>query len=112
MEEISYDDFRKIDIRVGKILTAENFPEARSPAYILTIDFGEEIGVKKSSSQITDHYSINDLAGRLVFGVVNFPPRQVGPIMSEVLTLGIYREDKSVILAVPDDDVPLGSKLL
>ena len=112
MKQITYKEFEQVEIRVGKIIEVEDFPEARSPAYKLKIDFGAEIGIKKSSSQITEHYSKEDLLGKLVLGVVNFPPRQVGPMMSEVLTLGFYREDKSVILAVPDKDVPLGSKLL
>lgn len=105
------DDFAKLDIRVGKVLSAEDFPEARKPAYKLTIDFGPEIGIKKSSAQIVDNYKKEDLVGRLVMGVVNFPPRQVGPFLSEVLTLGVPDADGRVVLIKPDADVPLGGKL-
>ena len=105
------DDFLKLDIRVGKVLEAHDFPEARKPAYKLLIDFGEEIGKKNSSVQITEHYSKEDLIGRLVMGVVNFPPRQIGPFLSEVLTLGVPDANGKVILIVPDMDVPLGGKL-
>lgn len=105
------DDFLKLDIRVGKILEVEDFPEARKPAYKLTIDFGEEIGVKRSSAQLVAHYKKEDLVGRLVMGVVNFPPRQIGPFVSEVLTLGVPDEDHEVVLIKPDSDVPLGGKL-
>lgn len=105
------DDFEKLDIRVGKILEVEDFPEARKPAYKLKIDFGEEIGVKKSSAQIVKHYKKEDLVGRLVLGVVNFPPRQIGPFVSEVLTLGVPDEDHEVVLVKPDLNIPLGGKL-
>jgi tRNA-binding protein len=105
------DDFLKLDIRVGKIVDVEDFPEARKPAYKLTIDFGEEIGVKKSSAQIVKHYKKEDLAGRVVLGVVNFPARQIGPFVSEVLTLGVPDEDHEVVLVKPDFDIPLGGKL-
>lgn len=105
------DDFVKLDIRVGKVLTAENFPEARKPAFKLTIDFGPEIGIKKSSVQIVENYRKEDLIGRLVMGVVNFPPRQVGPFSSETLTLGVPDEAGKVVLIKPDTDVPLGGKL-
>ncbi len=112
MEQISWNDFEKVELRVGKILEAEVFKEARNPAYILHIDFGEEIGVRKSSAQITEHYTLEELAGKMVVGVVNFPKKQIGPLMSECLTTGFYDEAKSVVLCVPDKDVPLGAKLL
>jgi tRNA-binding protein len=105
------DDFQKIDIRVGRVTSAEDFPEARKPAYKLTIDFGPEIGIKKSSVQIIDRYTKEELIGRLVVGVVNFPPRQIGPFVSETLTLGFADSDGKVILAQPERDVPLGSKM-
>jgi len=108
---IDYSDFEKIDIRVGKILRAEAFPEARKPAYKLVIDFGPEIGTKKSSAQITHHYTLEELEGRLVMGVVNFPPKQIGPFVSECLTLGFADEQGDVVLAVPGKEAPLGSKL-
>lgn len=108
---IDYSDFEKVDIRVGKIIRAEAFPEARKPAYKLAIDFGSEIGVKKSSAQITHHYTLEDLEGRLVLGVVNFPPKQIGPFVSERLTLGFADEQGNVVLARPDKDAPLGSRL-
>jgi len=112
MAEISWQDFEKVDIRVGTVVTAQNFPEARNPAYILTVDFGDEIGLRKSSAQITDLYSRQELEGKQVLGVVNFPPKQVGPIMSECLVLGFYREDNSVVLAMPDLDIKNGARLL
>lgn len=99
----SLDDFLKLDIRVGKIVEAMDFPEARKPAYKLRIDFGPEIGLKDSSAQIVAHYTKDELVGRLVLGVVNFPPRQIGPFMSEVLTLGVPDENGEVILIKPDD---------
>ena len=105
------DDFLKLDIRVGKILEVEDFPEARKPAYKLRIDFGGEVGIKKSSAQIVKHYKKDDLIGQLVLGVVNFPPRQIGPFVSEVLTLGVPDADHEVVLIKPDLDVPLGGKL-
>jgi len=105
------DDFQKLDIRVGKILAAENFPEARKPAYKLTIDCGPEIGIKKSSAQIVANYKIEDLVGRLVLCVVNFPPRQIGPFMSEVLTLGVPDAKGDVVLIQPDEEVPIGGRL-
>lgn len=107
----TFDDFMKLDIRVGRIVTAEPFPKARKPAYKLTIDFGPEIGVKKSSAQITTHYTLEDLPGRLVMGVVNFPPRQIGPFISEVLTLGVPDAAGEVVLVTPGADVPLGGRL-
>ncbi|MBV8061411.1 MAG: tRNA-binding protein [Alphaproteobacteria bacterium] len=108
---ISYDDFEKIDIRSGTIIKAEPFPEARKPAYKLVIDFGPDIGLKKSSAQITHHYMPEKLIGKQVAAVVNFPPRQVGPFMSEVLTLGFYDADGKVVLVSPDQTVPNGEKL-
>lgn len=112
MNEINYSDFEQVHIHVGRIIKVEDFPEARKPAYKLTIDFGPEIGIKKSSSQITENYQKDDLLDKLVLAVVNFPPRQVGPMMSEVLTLGFYKEDKTVILATTDEEVQLGARLL
>ena len=112
MEQISWDDFSRVELRVGTIVKAEEFPEARKPAYKLQIDFGEEIGIKKSSAQITDLYTAQELVGRQVVGVVNFPPRQIGPFMSECLITGFNRDDNSVVLAVPDKEVPKGSKFV
>ena len=108
---ISFDDFMKVDIRVGEITRAEAFPEARKPAIKLWVDFGEELGEKKSSAQITRHYTPEELPGKRVMAVVNFPPRQIGPVMSEVLVLGVPDEDGEVVLLVPDKDVPLGGRL-
>ncbi len=106
------DDFLKLDIRVGKVLEVQDFPEAKKPAYKLTIDFGPEIGIKHSSVQIVALYSKEDLVGRLVLGVVNFPPRQIGPFISEVLTLGVPDENGNVILIAPDNDqATIGGKL-
>ena len=110
-DTISFDDFLKVDIRVGTVLTAEPFPEARKPAFILTIDFGPAIGVKKTSAQITTHYSCDALIGRQVAGVLNFPPRQIGPMKSELLTLGFGDETGEVVLFSPDQLVPNGSRL-
>jgi tRNA-binding protein len=107
---IEFDDFLKVDMRVGRITEVEDFPEARKPAWKLTIDFGEEIGIKRSSAQITN-YAREELEGRLVVAVVNFPPRQIGPVRSEVLTLGATNEAGEVILFAPDSDVPLGSRI-
>lgn len=112
MELISWDDFAKIDLRVGKVLSAEVFAKARQPAYVLTVDFGPEIGIKKSSAQITQLYQPTDLVGKLVVGVVNFPKKQIGPLMSECLVTGFHNADGAVALCVPDQTVPLGSKLL
>ncbi|MEM7651237.1 MAG: tRNA-binding protein [Pseudomonadota bacterium] len=108
---IEFDDFTKVDIRVGTITEAHDFPEARKPAYKLMIDFGEEIGIKKSSAQITANYTKEDLIGRQVAAVVNFPPRQIGPLMSEVLTLGFPDEEDNVVLIAPSKDVPNGGRL-
>ena len=110
-DTISFDDFMKVDIRVGRIVKAEAFPEARKPAFKLQIDFGPEIGVKKSSAQITRHYTIEELEGRKVAAVVNCPPRQIGPVMSEVLTLGFPDADGEVVLVGVDRDLPLGGRL-
>ena len=109
--QIAFDDFLKIDIRVGRIVAAEPFPEARKPAYRLTIDFGPAIGIKKSSGQITRNHRLEDLPGRLVLAVVNFPPRQIGPMMSEVLTLGVPDADGEVMLIGPWAEVPVGGRL-
>ncbi len=108
---IDFADFEKVDIRVGKIIEAETFPQARKPAYKLLIDFGADIGLKKSSAQITNHYQLDDLVGKLVLAVVNFPPRQIGPFMSEVLTLGLPDEKGDVVLLTPDKTVPLGGRM-
>jgi len=110
--EISYDDFAKVDIRIGTVVEAKVFPEARKPAYILMIDFGPEIGIKKSSAQITVHYTPEQLVGRQVLGVVNFPPRQIGPVRSEVLTLGFEDEAGAIVLAGTELKVPNGRKLM
>lgn len=108
---ISYSDFEKVDIRVGTILEVQDFPEARKPAFKLVIDFGPEIGNKKSSVQITEHYSKDKLIGKQVMAVVNFPEKQIGPFLSQVLTLGFADENKHVVLASPNKNVPNGSKL-
>ncbi|HVY89364.1 MAG TPA: tRNA-binding protein [Hyphomonadaceae bacterium] len=109
--QITFDDFMKVDIRVGVVVEAEPFPEARKPAIKLRIDFGPEIGVRKSSAQITRHYSPTRLVGKRVLAVVNFPPRQIGPFMSEVLTLGVPDEAGEVVLIAPDLETPLGGRL-
>lgn len=108
---ISYDDFAKVDIRVGRITRAEAFPEARKPAYKLWVDFGAEIGEKRSSAQITKHYDLEGLVGRQVIAVVNFPPRHIGPVLSEVLVLGVPDATGAVVLVGPSEDVPLGGQL-
>lgn len=110
-DQISFDEFLAVDVRVGTIISAEAFPEARKPAYKLMIDFGDEIGVKKSSAQITAHYSLDELIGRQVMAVVNFPPRQIGPVMSEVLTLGVPDDSGEVVLLSPTQSVPNGGRL-
>jgi tRNA-binding protein len=107
---IEFDDFLKVDMRVGRVLAVEEFPDARKPAWKLTIDFGDEIGVKRSSAQITN-YAREELEGRLVVAVVNFPPRQIGPVRSEVLCLGASDDEGRVILLAPDTAVPLGSRI-
>jgi tRNA-binding protein len=107
---ISFDDFLAVDMRVGRVLEVHDFPEARKPAWKLTIDFGPELGVKRSSAQITN-YGRDELVGRLVVAVVNFPPRQIGPFMSEVLCLGASNGDGEIILLAPDADVPVGARI-
>lgn len=111
MEEIGWDDFARVELRVGRVLSAEPFPQARKPAYVLHVDFGDGIGVRKSSAQITGLYRPEDLKGRLVVAVVNFPRKQIGPMMSECLVTGFHNEDGHVVLCVPDGNVPLGAKL-
>lgn len=108
---ITFDDFLKVDIRVGRIVAAEPFPQARKPAFKLTIDFGPEIGIKRSSAQITVNHTLDELVGSQVLAVVNFPARQIGPFMSEVLTLGVPDADGQVMLIRPDREVPLGGRL-
>lgn len=107
----TYEDFQKLDVRVGKIIEVENLPEARKPSYKLKIDFGEEVGIKKSCAQLPQNYRIDDLIGKRVLCVVNFPPRQIGPAVSEVLTLGVPDEKNECILIIPDKNVPLGGHL-
>jgi len=111
MAELSFDDFLKVDIRVGQIVRAEPYPEARKPAIKLWVDFGPDLGEKKSSAQITAHYVPEDLPGKRVMAVVNFPPRQIGKVMSEVLVLGVPDEQGEVVLLVPDKDVPIGGRM-
>lgn len=112
METVTWDDFAKVELRVGRVIRAEVFEAAKKPAYILHVDFGPEIGVKKSSVQITELYTPEGLVGRLVVGVVNFPKKQIGPLMSECLITGFHNNQKQVVLCAPDSDVPLGAKLL
>lgn len=109
---LSFDDFLKVELRVGRVVSAEAFPQARKPAYILHVDFGPELGMRKSSAQVTLHYRADELVGRLVVAVVNFPPKQIGPLMSECLVTGFHDADGAVALCVPDRDVPLGTRLL
>jgi len=111
VKTISWQDFEQVELRVGTILSVDEFPEARQPAYIVTADFGPDIGVKKSSAQITHLYDKDELVSRQVVGVVNFPAKQIGPMMSECLITGFYREDGAVVLAIPDRQVPNGAKL-
>lgn len=108
---VGFDDFMKVDIRVGTIVAADAFPEARKPAYKLTIDFGAGVGVRKSSAQITGRYTLDQLPGKRVLGVVNFPPRQVGPVRSEVLVLGLADDAGDTVLVTPELDVPNGARL-
>ncbi|MEL6648302.1 MAG: tRNA-binding protein [Pseudomonadota bacterium] len=110
-DEIDFDDFVKVDIRVGKVVRAEPFPEARKPAIKLWVDFGEEIGEKKSSAQLTAHYTPESLLGRQVMAVVNFPPRQIGPVRSEILVLGVSDAEGGIVLLAPDQDVPVGARM-
>ncbi|MFT4247810.1 MAG: tRNA-binding protein [Pseudomonas sp.] len=112
MELIDWNDFAKVQLRVGRVLSAEVFAQARKPAYVLHVDFGPEVGVRKSSAQITAHYTPESLVGRLVVGVVNFPAKQIGPLMSECLITGFHDADGHVALCVPDREVPLGTRLL
>lgn len=111
METIDWNDFEKVELRVGTIVEVEDFPEARKPAYKLKIDFGDEIGLRKSSAQITDIYAKEDLVGRQIVAVVNFPAKQIGPMRSECLVTGFHRQDGAVVLARPDSEVPNGAKL-
>jgi tRNA-binding protein len=111
MDTIEWNDFAKVELRVGRVIEAEVFKEARTPAYILRVDFGAEIGIRKSSAQITEVYRPEELVGRLVVGVVNFPPKQIGPLMSECLITGFHNAEGAIMLCVPDADVPLGAKL-
>lgn len=111
MAEITFDDFMAVDIRVGRVIRAEPFPEARKPSIKMWIDFGDEIGERKTSAQITAHYTPETLTGRMVMGVVNFPPRQIGPFMSEVLVLGVADAEGEIVLMTPDQDVPVGGRM-
>jgi tRNA-binding protein len=111
MDQISYDDFVKVDIRVGRVIEADIFPQARKPAYKLRIDFGPAIGIKNSSAQLTKYYNPPDLVGKLVLGVVNFPPRQIATFFSEVLTLGVILGEGDICLVQPDRNVPLGAPI-
>lgn len=112
MQQIEWEDFAKVELRVGRIVDAQPFPEARKPAYILRVDFGPDIGIRKSSAQITALYGLQELVGRLVVAVVNFPRKQIGPLQSECLVTGFHDEEGRVVLCVPDRSVPLGAKLL
>lgn len=112
MQTISWDDFARVELRVGRVVSAEIFPQAHKPAYVLQVDFGGEIGIKKSSARITDLYQPGELVGKLVVGVVNFPKKQIGPLMSDCLVTGFHNEQGEVALCVPDKPVPLGAKLM
>ncbi|PAU94102.1 tRNA-binding protein [Aliifodinibius salipaludis] len=111
LQTISWEQFEQVELRVGTITRAEKFPKANKPAYKLWVDFGDDIGIKKSSAQITDLYSTTDLIDKQVVGVVNFPPKKIGPFISECLITGFHRNDGNVVLAVPDKNIPNGSKL-
>ena len=111
MPEITWDEFEQVEVRVGTVVAVDDFPEARHPAYKITVDFGPEFGVRRSSARVTDLYSKADLLGRQIVGVVNFPPKQIGPMRSEFLVTGFYRPDGTVVLAVPERSVPNGAKL-
>ncbi|MGM0758476.1 MAG: tRNA-binding protein [Thermodesulfobacteriota bacterium] len=111
MQEISWSDFEKVELRVGVVVAVEDFPQARKPSYKVSVDFGPKIGRKQTSAQVTDLYTKEDLMGRQVIGVVNFPDKQIGPVRSEFLLTGFTREDGSVVLAVPERDAPVGAKL-
>ena len=112
MVHITWDDFSKVELRVGTIIEVDDFPEAKKLAYQVKVDFGEDIGIKKSSAQITELYSKDDLIDKQIVAVVNFPPKQIGPFISECLITGFYKKDSSVVLAVPDKEVPNGSLLV
>ena len=112
MKKISWQEFEQVELRVGTIIKTEDFPEAKKSAYKLTIDFGEEIGTLKSSAQITQNYTKEELIGKQILGVVNFPPKQIGPFMSECLVTGFYDTEGGIMLAVPDYEIPNGSKLV
>ncbi len=112
MKSITWEDFTNVELRVGRIVSAKPFPEARKPAYVLRVDFGDEIGIRKSSAQITDLYTSEELVDKLVVAVINFPPKQIGPLMSECLVTGFRDENGNVILCVPDMPLPPGAKLL
>ena len=111
MQQITWQDFEQVELRAGTIIAVEDFPEAKKPAYKITVDFGLEIGVKKSSAQLTTLYSKEQLLGRQIVGVINFPPKQIGPARSEVLITGFYKEEGAVVLAIPERQVPNGAKL-
>jgi len=111
MDVIDWSDFEKVELRVGTVVSAETFPEARKPAYILHVDFGDTVGIRKSSAQITDLYTTDELVGKQVIAVVNFPPKQIGPLRSECLVTGFYTANGDVVLAVPDKPVETGSRL-
>lgn len=111
MDNISFDDFMKVDIRTGRVIKAEAFPEARKPAIKMWVDFGGDIGVRKTSAQVTAHYTPESLIGRQVMAVVNFPPRQIGPFMSEILVLGVPDEDGAIVLVTPDQETPIGVRM-